>query len=303
MTNLTVSTDHFDPSVYWRRAELKAMPYDRSGFRWDCIGIPKGCEKAESWRAIRFLGCAMTKPYSADLRVRVVEAADEGATRHEAGERFGVSVSSAVRWHQLWRHEGTIGAKPYGGSCSPLEDNAEELLAVIEDQPDLRLDEIVAVMRKRQIPGCRTALFRFWRVTPSRQKKSFALPNRSGLATLVARLVSPALLGLPGTASEPCDKCGHQHIVSLFGDKMRLASAQSAVSGAHHSEGRAAAIDRPGRKCHGAPCADGADRGVRLSRQQRCVDGPCLAEPDRRRRIVCRARSRRCAGPSGQNAT
>ena len=53
----------------------------------------------------------MTKPYSADLRVRVVEAVDEGATRQEAAERFGVSVSSAVRWHQEGRHEGTI-ARP-----------------------------------------------------------------------------------------------------------------------------------------------------------------------------------------------
>jgi transposase len=59
----------------------------------------------------------MPKPYSADLRVRVVEAVDEGATRHEAAERFGVSVSSAVRWHQAWRHEGTIEAKRYGGSA------------------------------------------------------------------------------------------------------------------------------------------------------------------------------------------
>ena len=103
----------------------------------------------------------MTKPYSADLRVRVVEAVDEGATRHEAAERFGVSVSSAVRWHQAWRHEGTIEVKWYGGSRSPLEDHAEEILAVIEEQPDLTLEETVAVMRKRKIPGSRTALFRF----------------------------------------------------------------------------------------------------------------------------------------------
>ena len=48
----------------------------------------------ESWRAIRFLGSAMTKPYSADLRVRVVGPDDEGATRQEAAERFGVSVRS-----------------------------------------------------------------------------------------------------------------------------------------------------------------------------------------------------------------
>jgi transposase len=114
----------------------------------------------------------MTKPYSADLRMRVVKAIDEGATRHEAAERFGVSVSSAVRWHQVWRHEGTIEAKAYGGSRSPLEDHAEEIFTVIEDQPDLTLDEIVAVMRKRKIPGSRTALFRFLERHAVTSKKS-----------------------------------------------------------------------------------------------------------------------------------
>jgi transposase len=114
----------------------------------------------------------MPKPYSADLRVRVVEAVDEGATRHEAAERFGVSVSSAVRWHQAWRHEGTIEAKRYGGSRSPLEDHAEEILAVIEEQPDLTLAETVAVMRKRKIPGSRTALFRFLERHAVTSKKS-----------------------------------------------------------------------------------------------------------------------------------
>ena len=113
----------------------------------------------------------MTKPYSTDLRVRVVEAVDEGATRQEAAERFGVSVSSAVRWHQVWRHERTIEAKPYGGSRSPLEDHAEEVLAVIEKQPDLTLDEIVAAMQTEDTPEAARRCFGFWSVTPSHQKK------------------------------------------------------------------------------------------------------------------------------------
>ena len=103
----------------------------------------------------------MTRPYSPDLRERVVEAVDEGATRHEAAERFGISVSSAVRWHQAWRNEGRYEAKPYGGSRSPLEDHAEEIVALIEEQRDRTLDEIVAAMHKRKIRGSRTALFRF----------------------------------------------------------------------------------------------------------------------------------------------
>ena len=69
----------------------------------------------------------MARPYSSDLRERVVEAVNEGATRSEAAERFGVGVSSAVRWHQAWRETGTVEAKPCGGSRPPLEDYAEEL--------------------------------------------------------------------------------------------------------------------------------------------------------------------------------
>src|SRR5262249_20594433 len=97
----------------------------------------------------------MARPYSSDLRERVVEAVNEGATRHEAAERFGISVSSAVRWHQAWRNEGTYDAKPYGGSRSRLDDHAEEIVTLIEEQRDRTLDEIVAAMHKRKIPGSR----------------------------------------------------------------------------------------------------------------------------------------------------
>jgi transposase len=116
----------------------------------------------------------MTRAYSSDLRERVVGSIDEGATRREASERFGVSVSSAVRWHQMWRHGGRFAAKPCGGSRSPLEDYAEELLALIDEQPDRTLEEIIAAMRKHRIPGSRTALFRFLERHAITSKKSLA---------------------------------------------------------------------------------------------------------------------------------
>ena len=103
----------------------------------------------------------MARAYSSDLRERVVVEIEDGATRREAAERFGVSVASAVRWHQTWRHDGTIEARPSGGSLSPLDDYAEEIIALVEEQRDRTLDEIVAAMHKRRIPGSRTALFRF----------------------------------------------------------------------------------------------------------------------------------------------
>jgi transposase len=103
----------------------------------------------------------MSGAYSPDLRVRVVDAINEGGTRREVSERFDVSVSSAVRWHQAWRNEGRCEARPCGGSRSPLDDYAEEIVALIKEQRDLTLNEIVAAMHKRKIPGSRTALHRF----------------------------------------------------------------------------------------------------------------------------------------------
>jgi transposase len=105
---------------------------------------------------------AMPKPYSDDLRERVIEAVEAGASRREAAENFNLSPSSAVKWLQRWRDTGSAKAKPTGGSTSPLEEHAEWLRALVAEQPDLTLDEIVAAMRKRQIPGSRTAVWRFF---------------------------------------------------------------------------------------------------------------------------------------------
>jgi transposase len=43
-----------------------------------------------------------------------------------------------------------------------LEKHAEWLLALVGDQPDLTLDEVVCAMRKHKIPGSRTAVWRFF---------------------------------------------------------------------------------------------------------------------------------------------
>ena len=104
----------------------------------------------------------MPKPYSDDLRERVIEAVEAGASRREAAESFNLSPSLAVKWLQRWRDSGSAKAKASGGSTSPLEKHAEWLLAAVAEQPDLTLDEIVAAMRKRRIPGSRTAVWRFF---------------------------------------------------------------------------------------------------------------------------------------------
>ena len=104
----------------------------------------------------------MPKPYSVDLRARVIEDVETGASRREAAERYGISPSVVVIWVQRFEGTGSVAAKPSGGSISPLEQHAEFLLGLIANQPDLTLDEIVAAMRKRRIAGSRSAVWRFF---------------------------------------------------------------------------------------------------------------------------------------------
>jgi transposase len=78
----------------------------------------------------------MSKPYSLDLRERVVASVEAGASRHEAAERFEVSVSSAILWVQRFVRLGSAAAKPIGGSTSPLEAHAAWFLELIAKHPD-----------------------------------------------------------------------------------------------------------------------------------------------------------------------
>jgi len=105
----------------------------------------------------------MPRPCSLDLRMRVLREVEAGASRREAAECVEVSASSAIKWMRRLKQTGSIAAKPSGGSISPLEVHTDVLLGLIVAQPDLTLDEIVVVMRKRRIAGSRSAVWRFFR--------------------------------------------------------------------------------------------------------------------------------------------
>ena len=139
----------------------------------------------------------MPKACSGDLRERVIDAVEEGATRREAAERFEVSASSAVKWFQSWQWEGRRAPKPRGGSRSPLEDHAEAILGLVREQPDWTLAELVVALHKQRIPGSRSALWRFLeRHGISFKKKACERPSNSGR-------MSPARAGT-GSGSRAC---------------------------------------------------------------------------------------------------
>src|SRR5262249_62363251 len=109
-----------------------------------------------------FLERAMPKTYSVDVRSRVIEEVETGASRREAAERYGISPSVVVIWVHRFEKTGSVAAKPSGGSTSPLEQRAEFLLGLIVGQTDLARDEIVAVMRNHPIAGASSAAWGIW---------------------------------------------------------------------------------------------------------------------------------------------
>lgn len=80
------------------------------------------------------------------LRARVVAAIEGGLSRRTAADRFGVSISSAVRWMARHFKEGDILARPQGDDhrSRRVEAHARFLLAPIEEVPDITLKELRA---------------------------------------------------------------------------------------------------------------------------------------------------------------
>jgi transposase len=101
----------------------------------------------------------MPKALSGDLRERVIEAVEAGASRREAAERFEISASSAVKWLQRWCDHGVCAPKPRGGSRSVLEDYGERILALVAEQPD-RTERWTRLLQRCESDGFRAAAAR-----------------------------------------------------------------------------------------------------------------------------------------------
>src|ERR1700757_4721334 len=85
----------------------------------------------------------MRGPYPGELRMRVIHFVEGGGSRREAAEEFEVSASSAIRWMQRFREDGVCEPMPRGGGISPLEKYSQQILALVREQRDLTLNEIV----------------------------------------------------------------------------------------------------------------------------------------------------------------
>jgi transposase len=92
----------------------------------------------------------MTRSLSNDLRDRVIDAVEHGMSRRAAAERFGVAVSTAIKWVQHWRKTRSRTPRPQGGDkrSHRIEAYRADILGLVEDHPDITLAEIAGHLER-----------------------------------------------------------------------------------------------------------------------------------------------------------
>lgn len=126
----------------------------------------------------------MPRPYSQDLRDRVIDAVEtEGMSRRAAAQRYGVSESTAVKWLGRYRDEGAREPVGHGGHRpSALMPHRDFLEAARAEKPDTTLDALARrLLAERGVTADTSMLSRFFHRIGITHKKS-----RSSRANAIA---------------------------------------------------------------------------------------------------------------------
>ncbi len=114
----------------------------------------------------------------------LVAAVNAGQLRRAAGERFGVSAASAVRWMRRAHATGSFAAKPSGGDTRSdhIERQAGFILAAVAGKSDITPAELRAkLIDERGGTFGATTIWRFFQRRKITLKKSpHTQPSNSG---------------------------------------------------------------------------------------------------------------------------
>ena len=135
----------------------------------------------------------MGKPYSVDLRKRVVAAIKGGMSRNQAAKQFGVAISTAIGWMQRVEQTGSVAPGQMGGH-KPKAISGEHALWLSQRirAGDFTLRGLVAELGER---GLKVDYRSVWEFVHA-EKLSFK-KKRGGWRTRSARR---------GAAARPVDK-------------------------------------------------------------------------------------------------
>ena len=106
----------------------------------------------------------MTRPYSLDLRERVVQHVAAGQSARAVADTFAVSPSFVVKLSQYWRKQGSVAPRRQGGDhrSQAIEEHRDWLLQQVTETPDLTLAEIRDRLGERGLPASISAIWRFF---------------------------------------------------------------------------------------------------------------------------------------------
>jgi len=125
----------------------------------------------------------MGKPLSMDLRERVIGAIEGGLSTRRAAARFSIGIATAGAWARLKRATGAVvpakQGKPKG---SVLDAHTDFIFALIEETPDITLDEIAErLAQERGVTVVSTAVWKFLdRHAMTHKKRPPMRANKSG---------------------------------------------------------------------------------------------------------------------------
>jgi transposase len=125
----------------------------------------------------------MGKPLSMDLRGRALAAVEAGMSRRAAAGRFGVSVSSVIRWDAQRRATGSFEPKRQGGDMRSrrIGSRHAEVMAAFEEARDQSLEELRVRLAERSIAASSSTLSRFFqRHGMTRKKRPDTRSSRTG---------------------------------------------------------------------------------------------------------------------------
>jgi putative transposase len=115
----------------------------------------------------------MTRPYSDDLRERVVAAMRAGESCRSVAARFDVAPSSAVKWSQRAARTGSVSPGKIGGHRKPLlAPHRPWLLEQVQQRPELTLKGLQALLAARGVRVSHDTVWRFLRGCGFSFKKS-----------------------------------------------------------------------------------------------------------------------------------
>ena len=115
----------------------------------------------------------MARPLSLDLRERVVGAVLAGESCRSVAARFGVSVSSVVKWSQRHRATGSVAPGKMGGHRRRvLEPHRAFILEQIARTPHLTLHRLKDELAAHGVSVSHNAIWTFLRREGLRFKKN-----------------------------------------------------------------------------------------------------------------------------------